>query len=76
MTKIQWKLLNKLPKGQMEKLKKILDRREAIRESLKSAQSGDTVIITGKGCESWIVWQKERRFRGTTEKLLKKKWKR
>lgn len=33
----------------------ILDRREAIRKSLKLAQSGDLVIITGKGCETSIA---------------------
>ena len=35
-------------------LQKILDRREAIRKALEIAKSGDTVIITGKGCEPWI----------------------
>ncbi len=34
---------------------KILDRREAIREALKSARPGDTVVITGKGAEPWIM---------------------
>jgi UDP-N-acetylmuramoyl-L-alanyl-D-glutamate--2,6-diaminopimelate ligase len=34
--------------------KKILDRREAIREALRLAKPGDAVIITGKGCEPWI----------------------
>ncbi|MFH1462715.1 MAG: UDP-N-acetylmuramoyl-L-alanyl-D-glutamate--2,6-diaminopimelate ligase [bacterium] len=34
---------------------KILDRRGAIRESLRLARPGDTVIITGKGCEPWII---------------------
>jgi len=35
-------------------VQKILDRREAIRKSLELAQSGDVVVITGKGCEPWI----------------------
>ncbi len=35
--------------------KKILDRREAIREAIKSAKAGDTVIITGKGAEPWLM---------------------
>ncbi|MEK7162361.1 MAG: Mur ligase family protein [Patescibacteria group bacterium] len=34
---------------------KILDRREAIRAALKAAQSGDIVVITGKGAEPWIM---------------------
>jgi UDP-N-acetylmuramoyl-L-alanyl-D-glutamate--2,6-diaminopimelate ligase len=36
------------------KAKKILDRRKAIKKALKLAQTGDVVIITGKGCEPWI----------------------
>jgi len=35
--------------------RKILDRREAIREALKLAKPGDSVIITGKGAEPWIM---------------------
>ena len=35
--------------------KLILDRREAIREALKSAHQDDVVIITGKGAEPWIM---------------------
>lgn len=34
---------------------KIIDRREAIREALKSAGENDIVIITGKGAEPWIM---------------------
>ncbi len=34
---------------------KILDRREAIRRALQWAKEGDTVIITGKGAEPWIM---------------------
>jgi UDP-N-acetylmuramoyl-L-alanyl-D-glutamate--2,6-diaminopimelate ligase len=33
---------------------KILDRREAIKKALELAKPGDTVIITGKGCEPWM----------------------
>ena len=47
-------IINQVAKGVGPKAKKILDRREAIRESLKLAKKNDTVIITGKGCEPWI----------------------
>ncbi len=35
--------------------RKITDRREAIREALALAKKGDVVIITGKGCEQWMM---------------------
>lgn len=41
-----------------EALRKILDRREAIRAALGIAQKGDTVIITGKGSEPWMMGPK------------------
>jgi UDP-N-acetylmuramoyl-L-alanyl-D-glutamate--2,6-diaminopimelate ligase len=37
-----------------KKLKKILDRKNAIYEAVKMAESKDVVIITGKGSEPWI----------------------
>lgn len=33
----------------------VVDRREAIREGLRSAKAGDTVIITGMGAQPWLV---------------------
>lgn len=35
--------------------RKITDRRLAIREALSLAKKDDVVIITGKGCEQWIM---------------------
>ncbi len=35
--------------------KLVLDRREAIRQALKLARIGDTVVITGKGAEPWMM---------------------
>ena len=34
---------------------KILDRREAIAKALSFAKPGDTVVVTGKGCEDSIA---------------------
>jgi UDP-N-acetylmuramoyl-L-alanyl-D-glutamate--2,6-diaminopimelate ligase len=36
-----------------------LDRREAIREALKIAKTGDTVLITGKGTDPYIMGPKD-----------------
>jgi UDP-N-acetylmuramoyl-L-alanyl-D-glutamate--2,6-diaminopimelate ligase len=36
-------------------VKKILDRREGIRQALHMAEEGDIVIITGKGAEPWLM---------------------
>ncbi len=47
-------IINQVVKGTKGKAKIILDRREAIQESLKIAQPGDVVIITGKGSEPWM----------------------
>lgn len=41
--------------GQIPKYRKILDRRSAIEEALKSAKNGDVVVITGKGAEPWMM---------------------
>lgn len=49
------KIIDQVANGAKGKARKILDRREAIRESLKSTEPGDVVIITGKGSESWII---------------------
>lgn len=47
------KILEEVAQGALN-AQKILDRREAIRRSLELAKPGDTVIITGKGCEPWL----------------------
>ena len=38
-----------------ENLFKILDRKEAIRKAIDLARNNDTVILTGKGAEQWIM---------------------
>ncbi len=49
-----WEIIEQVAAGTKGKAKKILDRREAIREALKVAKEGDVVAITGKGCEPSI----------------------
>lgn len=50
------KILEEIERGilRTQNYQKILDRREAIKSALELAQLGDTIIITGKGRESWI----------------------
>ncbi len=39
-------------------LYEILDRKEAIKKAIEIARKGDVVVITGKGCEPWIMGPK------------------
>ncbi|MFH1780866.1 MAG: UDP-N-acetylmuramoyl-L-alanyl-D-glutamate--2,6-diaminopimelate ligase [Candidatus Nealsonbacteria bacterium] len=48
-------IINEVAAGAGDKAQRISDRREAIKKSLTVAEVGDTVVITGKGCEPWIV---------------------
>jgi UDP-N-acetylmuramoyl-L-alanyl-D-glutamate--2,6-diaminopimelate ligase len=50
-----WQIIEEVAKGTNGKARKILDRREAIKEALKLAKEGDIVVITGKGAEPSIV---------------------
>ncbi|MBI4119162.1 MAG: UDP-N-acetylmuramoyl-L-alanyl-D-glutamate--2,6-diaminopimelate ligase [Parcubacteria group bacterium] len=50
------KIVDEVARGiQNKKYKKIMDRRLAIREALRLAQSGDVVLITGKGAEKTMM---------------------
>ncbi len=44
-----------LSSSQDDKLKKIIDRKEAIKQALTLAEGGDIVVITGKGSETSIA---------------------
>lgn len=58
----------------------IIDRREAIREAIKRANTGDTIIITGKGTDPYIMgpngtkqeWSDARVTKEELEKFLNK----
>lgn len=41
--------------SQTQNYKEVLDRKEAIRAAIESARAGDTIVITGKGCEQVMV---------------------
>lgn len=49
-------------KKEGETLLKIQDRKEAIAEAMKQAQPNDLVLITGKGCETWICVANDRKL--------------
>jgi len=61
-------------KFQIPKYEKILDRREAIRKSLELAKPGDTVIITGKGCEPWICVAKGKKIPWDDRQVVKEEF--
>lgn len=57
------------------KLLKILDRRQAIRQALLFATPEDVVIITGKGCEPWICWEDGRKEPWDDREVIKEELK-
>lgn len=61
--------------SQSPKYKKILDRRKAIKKALSSAEFGDTVVITGKGCESWICLAGGRKISWDDRQIAKEEFK-
>ena len=57
------KIINQIAFGiKGKKFQKIIDRREAIGKALDIAQKGDIVVITGKGCEPWIMGSNGRKI--------------
>lgn len=75
-----WEIIEQVAKGAKDKAKKILDRREAIREALKLAKKEDILVITGKGCEPSIIekgkkipWDDRKVAREEFEKLFSQK---
>lgn len=47
-------IINKVAETAGSGAKKILDRKDAIDNAIKSAKQGDVVVITGKGSEPWM----------------------
>ncbi len=64
-------IIEQVVRGTGDRAKKILDRREAIRESLKLARDGDVVVITGKGCEPWICVAKGKKIQWDDRQVVR-----
>jgi len=68
-----WQIIGEVAEGTKGKARKILDRREAIREALKLAKEGDIVVITGKGAEPSIV-EKGKKIPWDDRKVVKEEF--
>jgi len=68
-------IINQVGEGAGKKAKKILDRREAIRESLCDAKKGDIIIITGKGCEPWMCVAGGKKIPWDDRKIVREEFK-
>jgi UDP-N-acetylmuramoyl-L-alanyl-D-glutamate--2,6-diaminopimelate ligase len=61
-------------KFQIQNYEKILDRREAINKALSSAKPGDTIIVTGKGCEPWMVVANGKKIAWDDRKIVREEY--
>ncbi|MEK7503459.1 MAG: UDP-N-acetylmuramoyl-L-alanyl-D-glutamate--2,6-diaminopimelate ligase [Patescibacteria group bacterium] len=68
-------IIDEVAGGAGHKAQKILDRREAIKKSLVLAGQGDTVVITGKGCEPWIVEAHGKKIPWDDRQVVKEEYK-
>ena len=72
-------IINQVAKGTQAKqnesaVYKILDRREAIKKSLKLAKKDDVIIITGKGCEPSICLAQGKKIPWDDRRVLKEEF--
>lgn len=67
-------IVEQVAKNAGSKAKKILDRREAIKEALKTARSGDVVIFTGKGSEPWICLSHGKKMPWNEKEIIKEEY--
>jgi len=67
-------IINQVSAGTNESAKKILDRREAIREALRIARPGDVIVSTGKGCEPWICIKDGKKMPWDERKVIKEEF--
>ncbi len=54
-----------------KKSQKVINRKEAIQKALSMAKKGDVVIITGKGCEPWIMGPNGQKTAWDDRKIVK-----
>lgn len=65
-------IINQIISGiKVKKFQKIVDRREAIKKALNMAQKGDIVVITGKGCEPWIMGPNDKKIPWDDRKVVR-----
>lgn len=57
--------------GQIPKIWKIIDRKEAIRKAISLAEPGDVVVLTGKGGEVWMCVQGGKKIPWDETKIVK-----
>jgi UDP-N-acetylmuramoyl-L-alanyl-D-glutamate--2,6-diaminopimelate ligase len=57
---VKFKSQNSKLQVKMQNYQIVVDRREAIREAIRSAEAGDAVVITGKGAERFMVIGKKK----------------
>jgi len=67
-------IIDEVAGGAGHAVQKILNRREAIRKSLELANPNDVVVITGKGCEPWIVEARGRKTPWDDRKVVKEEF--
>jgi len=56
--------------------KKILDRREAVKEAMRLARQGDIIVITGKGSEPWMCVASGKKIPWDDREVVKEEFKR
>ncbi len=67
-------IIEQVAEGAGKGAKKILDRREAVKEALKLANPNDIVVITGKGSEPWMCIAKGRKIPWDDREIVKEEF--
>jgi len=65
-------IIDQIKKGAGEEAQVILDRKEAIKKAIRSAEKDDVVIITGKGSEPWMCLAKGKKIPWDDREVAKK----